>query len=351
MTGILGLSRATMLASVLAVLAAAPAAALNIALTNDDGWDAPGIQAVKAALVAAGHTVSLVAPLDQQSGSSAAINITSNLVIVKRGANEFSVATAGGTEGAEPATCGLIAIDVSEQLTGAPPDLLVSGTNSAANVGAAAQISGTVGAATTAIANSFNGSIPAIAISTDEPCNENNPPGGDLPACVAANEAHYAAVATFLADFVAHLESKPGALGQEPRLLPPGVALNINYPPLAPEDIQGVSVNVQGKTFSNGGIPLVLRFACFGPCNDLPVGGVTLGGLGGAGLDPTPDVAKSDVAAFNAGFITIVPIEADATAKPGIKNSFHSVVNGFESLAGGQQPAQKMRRTRRSSRM
>lgn len=54
-----------------AVLASAqPASALTIVLTNDDGWDAPGIQALKAAL-AEEHTVILVAPLDQRSGSSA----------------------------------------------------------------------------------------------------------------------------------------------------------------------------------------------------------------------------------------------------------------------------------------
>ena len=48
------------LATCLAVMAAASASsALVVALSNDDGWDAPGIQAMKAALVAAGHTVTL----------------------------------------------------------------------------------------------------------------------------------------------------------------------------------------------------------------------------------------------------------------------------------------------------
>lgn len=331
---VLKLRRSTILTGALAIFAAAPAAALNIALTNDDGWSAPGIQAVKDALVAAGHTVTLAGPLDEQSGSGAAINLQSNLVVVKQrddaGANEFSVATPGGTEGAEPATSGLIAMNISQQLTGAPPDLVVSGTNAGANIGTAAPISGTVGAAIVAIVSSFNGSVPAIAISTDEPCNEGNPPGGDLPACVAANEEHFDQVAAFLADFIAHLESKPGALKKEPKLLPPFVGLNINYPPLAPEDIKGVSINAQGRIFSNAGIPLRLNFSCFGPCNDLPVGGSTLGGLSGAGFDPTPDVKKSDVAAYNAGFITIVPIQADYTAGSGIMNSLHSVVNGFE---------------------
>jgi 5'-nucleotidase len=54
---------------------------LDIALTNDDGWDAMGIQAVKRALVDAGHTVTLAGPLNQQSGSSAAISESELLLI------------------------------------------------------------------------------------------------------------------------------------------------------------------------------------------------------------------------------------------------------------------------------
>ena len=42
---------------------------LRILLTNDDGFDSPGIQAVHDSLVAAGHEVILVAPLGNQSSS------------------------------------------------------------------------------------------------------------------------------------------------------------------------------------------------------------------------------------------------------------------------------------------
>ncbi len=304
------------------------ASALNIALSNDDGWDAPGIQAMKAALVLEGHTVSLAAPLDEQSGSSAAGNFVSTLVVVKdrdsEGANEFSVALSGGTEGAEPATSAMIAIDISGQLTGGPPDLVIMGINAGANIGAATQISGTVGGVIQTIANGLNGSLPAIAISTNELCEE------DTVECEAINAAHFANVASFLTDFIAHLETKPGKLAGEPRLLPDGVALNINYPPIAPEEVQGVKVSVQGRLFVFGGIPLNIQFQCFGPCNLLPVGVPTVGGIGGAGFDPTPDVKNSDSTNFSAGFITVVPIEADYTASPDVANSFKSVVNGFD---------------------
>ncbi len=305
---------------------ASGSSALVVALSNDDGWDAPGIQAMRVALEADGHTVTLAGPLDEQSGSSAANNFVSDLVIKKESANEYSVALAGGTEGAEPATSALIAIGIARDANGGvAPDLLVSGINSGANIGAATQLSGTVGGTIVAIANGLNGSIPAIGISTDEPCDEDDPPGGDLPACVAANAAHYADVADFLAGFIAYLELKPGFLASELGLLPKGVALNVNYPPLPPGSIQGVSLNVQGRTLILGGVPLDIDFRCFA-CAFIPVGATSPGGIGGAGFDPTPDASGSDSASFGAGFITVVPIEADYTASEGVLDGFESVI-------------------------
>jgi 5'-nucleotidase len=318
---------AACLAAGLVFVGSTSASALVVALSNDDGWDAPGIQAMKMALEDANHTVTLAAPLDEQSGSSAALNLVSNLVIKKEAVDEYSVALAGGTEGAEPATSALIAIGIAKAANGGvAPDLLVTGINAGANIGAATQISGTVGGSIAGIANGLNGSVPAIAISTDEPCDVEDPPGGDLEACEEENAAHYADVANFLVAFIAHLETKPGFLESESALLPAGVALNINYPPLPPEDIQGLSLNTQGKTLVIGGVPLAVDFVCFA-CAFIPVGGTSPGGIGGAGFDPTPDVANSDSSAFNAGFITVVPIEADYTADKA--SPFESVINTF----------------------
>ncbi len=315
---------------------AAGASTLEIALSNDDGWDAPGIQAMKTALEGAGHNVTLAGPLDEQSGSSAAGNFVSDLIITKQSPNEYSVATTGGTEGAEPATSALIAIGIAKEANGGvAPDLLVMGINTSANIGAATQFSGTVGGTIAAIANYLNGSLPAIAISTDEPCDTDHPPGGELAACEAANDEHFADVASFVADFIAHLETKPEFLANEPGLLPPGIALNINYPPVAPEDIQGVSVNVQGKLWVRRGTPLAIDFACFA-CSVIPIGATSPGGIRGAGFDPTPDVPGSDAASFNAGFITIVPIAADYTADKSILDGFEKVIKEFNDGAGGE---------------
>ena len=45
---------------------------MRILVTNDDGVFAPGIAALAGALAEAGHDVTVVAPLEDQSGSSAA---------------------------------------------------------------------------------------------------------------------------------------------------------------------------------------------------------------------------------------------------------------------------------------
>jgi 5'-nucleotidase len=306
------------------LLALSPGAwALDIALTNDDGWDSLGIQTVKAALVAAGHRVTLAGPLDEQSGSSAAIN-TSGLRITKQrdndGALEFSVAVGDGTEGAEPATSALVAIDIARARAGGQlPDLLVSGTNAGANIGAFTQVSGTVGAAIVGLSSTFNGAVPAIAISTDPVCS------AATPDCAQQNATHFAQVAAFLVGVIAHLERKPGFLASEPGLLPAGVGLNINYPPLAVP--AGVLVRQQGRTAAIGGGTVTLGIGCYGPCATVPVGTTLPGGITGITPDPTPERRDADTTAYAQGYVTIVPIEADYTADA--PNRFKSV---FQSL-------------------
>jgi len=250
------LSRSWRLATAACLCAlVAPAEALDIALTNDDGWNAPGIQALKEALRDAGHTVTLAGPLTNQSGSSAAVDLVA-LRVTKRAEDEYSVALADGVTSAKPATSGLIAVGIVQE-KGRLPDLLVSGINAGNNLGALTQVSGTVGAAIGAVAASFNGAVPAIAISTDEP---------DCDA--ACQQHHYSVVAQFIVKFIAHLETKPGFLASEDRLLPDGIGLNINYP--ASDSIMGVKVAVQGQTAQLDGLQIIGNFRCLTARSPIP---------------------------------------------------------------------------------
>jgi 5'-nucleotidase len=300
------------------LLVSTSTSALNIALTNDDGWDSMGIRAMKAALVAGGHKVTLVAPLDGQSGSSAGMNLGS-VEITKQAEGEYSVALPGGDRGAEPATCALLAMDIAGQ-----PDLLVSGINDGANTGPFTQMSGTVGAAIAALNASLNGSLPAIAIST----NKADCAKDDKEA--ACQQAHFDRVAAFTAQFIGHLESKPGFLAGEKTLLPPRIGLNINYPPT--DTPRGVRVSVQGQTaqIRDSRVPfeiLQLNITC-DDCAALPVGGTASGGLGSPAKGVAGDVKNGDAENFANDYITIVPIQADYTAPS--PERFESVVKTFK---------------------
>ena len=286
--------------------AGAPAMALDIAVTNDDGWQAEGIQSLYRALTAAGHTVTLAAPADQQSGSSAAVNIGKDLRVRRESEDQFSVRKCVDREcsdlvAAEPATSAMIAIDVAtRRAQGRAPALLVSGINAGNNAGAATQISGTVGAAIAAISRPFNGEVPAIAISTDVPvaCRTD-------PDCI---RSHYDAVSAFLVQLVRELEQHAGATRA---LLPPGLALNVNYPTDPPK---GVRLAVQGRSIPVGGVARDLSLRCEA-CLDVAVGDVASAGLRGMREDTSSDVLNSDAVSLAEGYITIVPIEADYTAR------------------------------------
>jgi 5'-nucleotidase len=139
-----------------AAAAAKPSTTLTILVTNDDGVTAPGINATVQALTALPHTkVTVVAPLTNQSGTGA--KVTSGTLAVT------DATTAGGypakAVAGYPADTIIWAIDdhgVSQR-----PDLVVSGINFGENIGPLASLSGTVGAAQTALARG----IPALAVS------------------------------------------------------------------------------------------------------------------------------------------------------------------------------------------
>lgn len=281
--------------------ASTSASALNIALTNDDGWSTPGIQALYEALTDAGHTVVLAGPLDGQSGSGTAFNFT-GLEITREAEQQYSVALEGGTEGAEPATSGAIGLAILEQLTGQTPDLLVSGINDGANLSAATYTSGTVGAALHAAGLVIGGeSIPAIAISTDERCAED-----------AGITSECREVAEFLVDYIAHLEQRPAFQRGASTLVPNGQALNINFPPGEP---LGVKIATQGNLPLLAGSLRSIELGCEG-CTELQIGESATGGISGTtSFEGGEDIKNADQALFAEGYVTVVVIKPNLGAR------------------------------------
>ncbi len=286
-----------------APLPALPEGQLNIALTNDDGWQAHGIQAVHRALTEAGHQATMAAPSDQQSGSSAAMD--SDSIEVRRVAEtQYSVTACkddacDARAGAEPITAALVAVDLARRSgDDSWPDLLVSGINEGTNIGVATQLSGTVGATVASLSHVMNSAVPSIAISTDEPahCEDNE-------SCVIA---HYDDVANFIVRLVEVLNERRAA---SESLLPAGIGLNINYPSASP---RGVRVVRQESKMDIGGSVMVFEVGCE-KCPGLEIGEIAAA----TNLSFSPDSAAEpggEISSFNEGYVTIVPIRIDYTA-------------------------------------
>lgn len=200
-------------------LHAAEAIPLRILLTNDDGYTAPGIRAVRDSLLAAGHDVTLVAPLSDQSGSGMRVTTSGALAYEEHSPGVWFV---DGSP-ADAVLVGVLHI-MDEEL----PDIVVSGANFGPNLGYA-NSSGTVGAATMAMYVGF----PAIAVSVGIDPAERDAQPIPFPSTFGA----FAGAADLVVDLLGELQDSNGDSGN---LLPEHTLLNINYPAAEPEEIKGV---------------------------------------------------------------------------------------------------------------
>jgi 5'-nucleotidase len=134
----------------------------RVLVTNDDGIDAPGLQALARAALNAGLDVTVAAPATQSSGSSASIMAMESdgrIAVERRSFPEMADVPAFAVHGGP----GLIVLIAARGAFGEPPDIVLSGVNHGANVGRAILHSGTVGAALT---GALNGAW-ALAVSLD----------------------------------------------------------------------------------------------------------------------------------------------------------------------------------------
>jgi 5'-nucleotidase len=123
---------------------------MRILISNDDGYLAPGIQALAEALASVADVV-VVAPDSNRSGASNSLSLDRPLS-VNKAANGFYFVNGTPTDCVHVALTGLL-----DQR----PDLVVSGINNGQNMGDDTLYSGTVAAATEA----YLFGIPAIAFS------------------------------------------------------------------------------------------------------------------------------------------------------------------------------------------
>ena len=134
----------------------APGRTLQILVTNDDGFDAPGIDAVVEGLRTLPDThVTVVAPATNESGSGAKTTAGALTVTDAKTASGYPAKAVAGF----PADTVRWAVD--DHGIGVRPDVVVSGVNFGQNIGPLVDQSGTVGAARAAASRG----IPALAAS------------------------------------------------------------------------------------------------------------------------------------------------------------------------------------------
>jgi 5'-nucleotidase len=166
------------------------------------------------------------------------------------------------------------------------PDLVVSGMNYGANLGRVALMSGTVGAAMTAA----SAGLPAIAISVGAPDGATEPTLKAFPDAAELTER-----------FIRTIVARPGSL-------PAGRLLNVNYPAVPRTNIRGMKATSQAASFSKKRTYRLVATPMLRPGARrfvvVRTGGVRPDDLG------TED---QDVRAFDAGWITVTPMDGDWT--------------------------------------
>ncbi|MEA5554758.1 5'/3'-nucleotidase SurE [Anabaena cylindrica UHCC 0172] len=167
---------------------------MTIILTNDDGIDAPGIQALLKAVK--GKNVIIAAPQTHQSGCGHQVTTTHPINLQRRSEVEYAI---NGT----PADCVRIAITQIDKNV----KYVLSGINAGGNLGVDAYISGTVAAVREAAMHG----IPGIAISQYRKAKLNY---------------NWELAAQWTSAIVADLLPRP---------LEPGSFWNVNLPHLLPE--------------------------------------------------------------------------------------------------------------------
>jgi len=238
---------------------------VRILISNDDGYRARGIVALRQALEGLGD-LTVVAPDRNRSGASNSLTLEVPLRVAQAEPDVYYVQ---GT----PTDCVHLAIS---GLFPFEPDMVVSGINDGSNLGDDVLYSGTVAAATE---GRFLGK-PAVAISL-------NTDGlrGDAPRYFETG-AHFARV------IVERLQSQP---------LARAAVLNVNVPNIPVAEVKGIRVTRLGNRHRS---EHVIR------AEDPRGRPVYWVGPAGAGQDAGPG---TDFHAVAEGFVSVTPLTVDLT--------------------------------------
>ncbi len=248
---------------------------LRILVSNDDGYLAPGLQALVEAARRFGE-VTVVAPEQNHSGASKSLTLSRPLT-VNRAANGYFYVNGTPTDCVHIALTGLL---------DARPDLVVSGINNGQNMGDDTLYSGTVAAA---MEGHLFG-VPAIAFSL-----------------VDKGWEHLDSAALWVARLLQRYVEAP---------LPAPLLLNVNLPNLPADAVRGIATTRLGKRHPS---EPVIRAA--NPRGE-PI--YWIGAAGGA-KEAGPG---TDFHATAEGWVSVTPLQIDLTHNAQLSNVRQWLVDG-----------------------
>ncbi|CAM5792362.1 5'/3'-nucleotidase SurE [Castellaniella caeni] len=234
---------------------------MRILVTNDDGYNAPGIEALVAALRLLGE-VTVVAPETNCSGASNSLTLRRPLS-VRQAANGYYFVNGTPSDCVHVALTGLLDFH---------PDLLVSGINNGANLGEDTLYSGTVAAASEGLL--FG--VPSLAFSL-----------------VQREWQHLDTAARVAREMVERYKHQPW---------PRPMLLNINIPAVPYPALTGFRVTRLGRRHPSE--PVIRSTTPYGET-------VYWIGPVGRALDSGPD---TDFGAIEAQAVSMTPLRLDLTA-------------------------------------
>ncbi|MCJ7420316.1 5'/3'-nucleotidase SurE [Sphingomicrobium astaxanthinifaciens] len=241
---------------------------MRILLTNDDGIHAPGLALLERLAAPLAEELWLVAPAEEASGAGHSLTLTRPLRIRKHGPRRFSVT---GT----PTDAVMLAL--GHLMKEARPDVILSGVNRGANLGEDVTYSGTVSAA---MEGALAG-VPAIAL-------------GQCSAAPGTRDGvRWEAAEARGGEVLARLVGTP---------MPARSLVNVNFPPLAAEEVRGIKVCRQGfRDYSRLKIvertdPRGFRYYWFGTGETVETPG-----------------HRTDLEVIADGFVAVTPLHLDLT--------------------------------------
>lgn len=252
---------------------------MRVLLTNDDGIEAAGLQALRRALLELpGIELAVIAPDGNRSAMARSITTRRPLWVQEV---DFDDGTVGYATDGTPVDC--VRLARLGLIEGFIADLVVSGINHGSNLGDDITYSGTVAAALEAIVLG----LPGIAVSQQSRALELD--------FRAGARFEFGVAASFTTRLLTELEAEP---------LPSGTLLNINVPGADPS---GVEVARLGKRIYRDELALV----------DEGSSGRRLYRIyGDASFER--DETGTDLAAVAAGKIAVTPIHFDLTDHTGM---------------------------------